>query len=100
MKAINQKCDIRIITEVAAPGMDNDNALDAAAFVSEITGINSQGALSFGTDGGYFCASGYSTVVFGPGSISRAHRPDEYITIQELSQGLAFLKKIADRLSD
>ena len=100
MKAINQKCDIRVITEVAAPGMDNDNALDAAAFVSEITGINSQGASSFGTDGGYFCASGYSTVVFGPGSISRAHRPDEYITVQELSQGLAFLKKIADRLSD
>ena len=99
MKAINPKCDIRIITEVPAPGLDDSNALAAAAFVSEITGINSRGVVSFGTDGGYFSASGYSTVVFGPGSITRAHKPDEYITIQELSQGLAFLKKIADRLS-
>ena len=99
MKAINPNCDIRIITEVPAPGMDNKNAHAAAAFVSEITGINSQGVVSFGTDGGYFSAEGFSTVVFGPGSITRAHKPDEYITVQELVQGLAFLEKIADRLA-
>ena len=99
MKAVSPNCDIRIITEVSAPGMDDQNANAAAAFVSEITGINSQGVVSFGTDGGYFSANGFSTVVFGPGSITRAHKPDEYITVQELAQGLAFLEKIANRLA-
>lgn len=99
MKAVNPKADIRIITEAPVPGLDDRNAAKAAAFVSEITGLNSQGVVSFGTDGGYFSDAGFSTVVFGPGSISRAHGPDEYIEIGELAQGLDFMDKVAARLS-
>ena len=99
MKAINGKAEIRVITEVSVPPFDNRHSEKAARFVSEITGKNSQGVVSFGTDAGYFSDAGFSTVVCGPGSISRAHAPDEYITIAELEQGLSFMKKIAQRLS-
>ena len=99
MKAVNPKADIRIITEAPVPGLDDRNAAKAAAFVSEITGLNSQGVVSFGTDGGYFSDAGFSTVVFGPGSITRAHGPDEYIEIVELAQGLDFLDKVAAKMS-
>ena len=100
MRAVNPKADIRIITEAPVPGLDDRHAARAAAFVSEVTGLNSQGVVSFGTDGGYFSDAGFSTVVFGPGSISRAHGPDEYIEIAELAQGLDFLDKVAGKLSD
>ncbi len=99
MKAVSPKADIRIITEAPVPGLDDRNAAHAAAFVSEITGLNSQGVVSFGTDGGYFSDAGFSTVIFGPGSISRAHGPDEFIELSELAQGLDFLDKVAARLS-
>ncbi len=99
MKAVNAGADIRIITEVAVPGLDDRNAAAAAAFVSAVTGINSQGVVSFGTDAGYFSDADFSTVVFGPGSINRAHKPDEYIEMNELAQGLDFLTKISARLS-
>lgn len=99
MKAINDKAAIEIITEVSVPGLDDRNAEKAARFVSDITGQNSQGVVSFGTDAGYFSDAGFSTVVFGPGSISRAHAPDEYIELAELSQGLEFLRKLTAKLS-
>ncbi len=99
MKAVHTDADIRIITEAPVPGLDDRNAAAAAAFVSEITGINSQGVVSFGTDAGYFSDDGLSTVVFGPGSINRAHKPDEYIEISELAQGLDFLEKVAARMT-
>ncbi len=99
MKAINPKADIQIITEVNVPSLDDRNAERAAAFVSEITGQNSRSVVAFGTDAGYFSDVGFSTVVCGPGSISRAHAPDEYIEVQELEQGLRFMAGIADRLS-
>ena len=99
MRAVSPKADIRIVTEAAVPGLDDRNAARAAAFVSEITGLNSRGVVSFGTDAGYFSDAGYSTVVFGPGSIGRAHGPDEYIEIAELAQGLDFLEKMTNRLS-
>ena len=99
MKAVNPNADIKIITEVAVPALDDRNAAKAAAFVSAITGINSRDVVSFGTDGGYFSDADYSTVIFGPGSIARAHKADEYIEVSELAEGLEFLGKVATRLS-
>lgn len=99
MQAVHPQAEIRIITEVSVPSLDDRNADTAATFVSEITGRNSRDVVSFGTDAGYFSDKSFSTVVFGPGSITRAHAPDEYIEIQELAQGLDFLEKVARKLS-
>ncbi len=99
MKAVNPAADIKIIVESPVPPLDDSNATEARAFVSEVTGLNSEDVVSFGTDAGYFSGAGFSTVVFGPGSITRAHQPDEYIEIGELAQGLDFLKKVGGRLS-
>lgn len=99
MKAVDSRADIQIITEVAVPALDDRNAELAGAFVSAITGLNSRSVVSFGTDGGYFSDAGYSTVVFGPGDIARAHKADEYIEMGELAQGLEFLNRVATRLS-
>ena len=81
------------------PPLDDRLSEKAASFVSEITGRNSREVVSFGTDAGYFSDVGYSTVVCGPGSISRAHAADEYIKVSELNEGLLFIKKITEKLS-
>ena len=99
MKAVNEAADIRIILEVDMPAMDDRNAEAAAQFVSEVTGQNSRNVVSFGTDGGYFSAAGYSTVICGPGSINRAHAPDEYIELDELAQGVDFIRRIGEALT-
>ncbi len=99
LRAISADTDIRIITETAVPPLDDRNATVAADFVSALSGNNSREVVSFGTDAGYFSNADFSTVVFGPGDISRAHKPDEYIEMSELAQGLNFLSKVADQLS-
>ena len=100
MKEISDEAGINIITQAPVGGLDDRNAAKASAFIADITGLNSEGVVSFGTDAGYFSDEGYSTVVFGPGSISRAHKPDEYVEISELKQGLEFFEKVAKHLSD
>jgi len=55
--------------------------------------------VSFGSDAGYFSDAGYSTVLYGPGSISRAHKPDEFIEVSELADGLEFMRKLSVHLS-
>jgi acetylornithine deacetylase len=99
MKEISDKADINIITQAPVGGLDDRNAAKASAFITEITGLNSKGVVSFGTDAGYFSDKGYSTVVFGPGSINRAHKPDEYVKVSELRQGLEFFEKVAKHLN-
>ena len=100
MKEISDEAGINIITQAPVGGLDDRNAAKASAFIADITGLNSEGVVSFGTDAGYFSDEGYSTVVFGPGSITRAHKPDEYVEISELKQGLKFFEKVAKYLSE
>ncbi len=99
MKAVHEKTEINVITEVSVPALDDRLADRAANFVAEITGRNSRGVVSFGTDAGYFSDAEFSTVVCGPGTIMRAHAPDEYIELTELAQGMDFMEGIARRLS-
>ena len=99
MRAVSDEANICIITEVAVPPLDDRNAAKATEFVSATTGLNDTDVVSFGTDAGYFSDADYSTVVFGPGDISRAHKADEYIEVEELAQGLDFLRKLTQRLA-
>lgn len=99
MQATNPETDIKIITEVAVPALNDQNADAAREFISNITGLNSQQVVSFASDAGYFSAAEFSTVLYGPGSIDRAHKSNEYITLGELEDGLVFLSKAAQFLS-
>ena len=51
------------------------------------------------TEAGQFQDAGLSTVVCGPGSISQAHQPDEYISIAQLQAGTEFVRRLIARQS-
>jgi acetylornithine deacetylase len=40
-----------------------------------------------------------STVLCGPGSIDQAHKPDEFVDIDQLDACLAMIGKLEDRLT-
>jgi acetylornithine deacetylase len=43
------------------------------------------GAVSFATEASIFQRAGIPTVVLGPGSIDQAHKPDEYISYDQVA---------------
>ena len=71
----------------------------AEAAVGEVTGRAAEvyGA-GFGCDMTHFRAIGAEAVVLGPGDIERAHRPDEYIGIDELVEGTRVYAALIGRL--
>jgi len=85
--------------EAVVPPLMYDPQSAAAQLVGKLTGMNSVGAVSFGTDAGHFQANGMSTIVFGPGSIDQAHKPDEFIELEQIRQCLRFLHKLGGELS-
>jgi acetylornithine deacetylase len=99
MRALAPQASIFTTEHAAVPPLDPADTTAAVALISEITGLNSTECVSFGTDAGHFCQGGISTAVFGPGSIKRAHRPDEFIEERELAACLAFLDNLAFRLA-
>lgn len=55
--------------------------------------------VSYGTDAGHFQAADLSTVVIGPGDISQAHQPDEWIEATQLAACEDFLDGLIEHLS-
>ena len=71
---------------------------EALKLVAELTGANTTDVVCFGTEAGLFQEIGIPTVVCGPGSIEQAHKPDEYVEIDQLDQCLDMLEKLKRKL--
>jgi len=70
-----------------------------ALLVQNLTGRNTAGRVSYGTEAGFFTAAGIATLVCGPGHIAQAHQPEEWIAESELAACLGLLDQLADRLA-
>lgn len=79
-------------------GFDLPDDHPAVRFVAGLTGDNRTGRVSFGTEAGLFNESGMPTVVCGPGHIEQAHKPDEFISLEQLAQGERFLRRLMDEV--
>jgi acetylornithine deacetylase len=68
------------------PAMNTPVDSEAVKFVHALTGGNSIGKITFGTEGGLFQqVLGTPAVVCGPGNIAVAHKPDEYVSEVQLA---------------
>jgi acetylornithine deacetylase len=84
---------------VNMPGMSLTPEHALATLVKQLTGSNSTGKVSYGTEAGFYQEAGIPTIVCGPGHIAQAHQPDEWIAESELAACDAFIRKLADRLT-
>jgi acetylornithine deacetylase len=54
------------------------------------------GKVSYGTEAGLFQQMGVPSVICGPGDIAEAHRPNEFVALDQLSQCEAFMGRILE----
>ena len=81
------------------PGLQPEVQGEAEALARALTGDNTTGVVSYGTEAGQFQAAGYSAVVCGPGDIAQAHQPDEYLEIAQFQAGQRFMEKLLESLA-
>ena len=98
MRAIDPACGFsyEIIGDI--PGMGLAEEHDLATLTKQLAGSNSAGRVSYGTEGGIYEQAGIPTIVCGPGSITQAHKPDEWIAISQLDECDRFIRSLAGRM--
>jgi len=94
--------DASIVTEVIGEvaGLIPTDHNEAVRILSELTGANGADVVAFGTEAGLFQAFGMDVVVCGPGSIEQAHKADEFLALDQLSQCLQMLEGVGSKLSN
>jgi len=83
------------------PGLDTPASSEAVAFVKSLTGANGTIKVAYGTEGGLFSRDlGTPTVVCGPGSMAQGHKPDEYVSIEQMRRCDELLDRLLERLAE
>jgi acetylornithine deacetylase len=98
MHAVKADTGIRLLPLSAYPGLATPPDSDAARLLAMLSGSAEFGTVAFGTEGGLFNEVGIPTVVCGPGSMDQGHKPDEFVSVEQLDGCDAMLRRLADHL--
>jgi acetylornithine deacetylase len=111
---VRRFAETRVLPEMrqvsAATGItfEEMNAVDAfdmpedhelVQMAQALSGANSVGKASYCAEAGLFQEASIPTVICGPGSIEVAHKPNEYVAIDQVRQCETFLRRLTDRLA-
>jgi len=94
MQAVSDQSAISISELSSYPGLATSLESQAAQWVAQFCGSQEFGTVAFGTEGGLFDQAGIPTVVCGPGSMEQGHKPDEFISVEQLEACDRMLERV------
>jgi acetylornithine deacetylase len=98
MKDIDPKTGFEFKPCARVPAFDIANTDPAVEFVLGLSGANATEKVSFATEAGLFQNNGIPTVVCGPGSIAQAHKPNEYVSADQLTKCENFMDRLIEKI--
>lgn len=99
LKAAFPEAEIRVERLWDYPGLGTPSDAQVVHFVKSLTGANGTIKVAFGTEGGLFSQRlGIPTVICGPGSMAQGHKPDEFVTVEQMARCEAMLEALISRL--
>ena len=100
MQAVDSDTAIRFEKISAYPGLATPADSAAARLIAELCGSDDFGTVAFGTEGGLFNQAGIATVVCGPGSMDQGHKPDEFVSVDQMAACDRLMDRLAAYLSE
>ncbi len=96
MHAIDPKTGFEWEEIAAFPGLDTREDEPVVRLATKLTGNEDTRRVAFGTEAGLFSVDGgIPCVICGPGDIDQAHKPDEFISFEQIAACEGFLRRLA-----
>lgn len=99
MQAVNADTAIRFEKISAYPGLATPADSAAAQLIARLCGSDDFSTVAFGTEGGLFDQAGIPAVVCGPGSMDQGHKPDEFVSVEQMAACDRLMDRLAAYLS-
>jgi acetylornithine deacetylase len=100
MRRIHPGAKIETGILARVPGFLPEASTVAESLALKLAGHNRTAAVSYGTEAGVFVDGGIPAIVCGPGNIREAHKPDEYIALDQVAEGEAFMRRLITFCAD
>lgn len=76
------------------PALDTPEHLEIVPLIKQLSGVDQLQTVAYAAEAGQFSEGGYQSVICGPGSIAQAHRANEFVSVDQLTKGVAFIERI------
>jgi len=100
MQAVDTDTGIRFEKISAYPGLATPTDSAAARLIARLCGSDEFSTVAFGTEGGLFDQAGIASVVCGPGSMDQGHKPDEFVSVEQMAACDRLMDRLAAYLSE
>lgn len=99
MRREYEQADVDIQKGAFAPALEACEQAAVTQLVRALTHDSDVRKVAYGTEAGLFHEVGIPTVVCGPGHIEQAHKPDEFVAIDQLDACDRFMRKLGQSLT-
>jgi acetylornithine deacetylase len=96
MKAIDPESGIDLVWASQTVGLAASEADAIVQWAMKLAQASTVGKVSYGTEAGLFQKMGVPAVICGPGDIAEAHRPNEFVALDQLVRCEAFMNRILE----
>ncbi|WP_281018296.1 MULTISPECIES: acetylornithine deacetylase [unclassified Minwuia] len=77
-------------------GLETAEDAEATTLTKAFAQANASQKVSFGTEAGHYQGAGVPTVVCGPGDIGHAHKPDEFVGLEQIAAAEEFFARMIE----
>jgi len=103
MRAVDPATFIAFETKAEIPGLDpSDERAEqdrVTSLAQALTRNQSIAKVAYATEAGLFQRAGIPSIICGPGSIGEAHKPNEFITLEQVALCESFMERLLAELS-
>jgi acetylornithine deacetylase len=98
MHRTDPNTSISIETKAEIPGLNTAEQDQVTRLAQALSRNKSAAKVAYATEGGLFQQAGIPAIICGPGSIEQAHKPDEYVTLEQVALCESFMERLLDNM--
>lgn len=98
LQPLGPECGVAIHMHADAPPLRREGNGAAERFLRDLTGDNALRVAAYGTEAGQFQKRGFSSAICGPGNITEAHQPNEFLAVSELERGVTVFNRFMEKM--
>ncbi|MCJ7839027.1 MAG: acetylornithine deacetylase [Burkholderiales bacterium] len=85
-------------TRAEIPGLNTTEEDELTRLAQALSRNKSASKVAYATEGGLFQQAGIPAIICGPGSIAQAHKPDEYVTLEQVALCESFMERLLEQM--
>jgi len=99
MRAVDPQSGFEFFTKARIPGLDTAENDKVTALAQALSRNRAASKVAYAAEAGLFQQAGIPSIICGPGSIEQAHKPNEFIALDQVVRCESFLERLIGELT-